>query len=210
MPAPFEKLKYICTGSPHSGTGYVARLLTSFGIICGHEHIFHQQFVRNDWNGHGPWGNSWEKVQGDSSWPAHRCLDHEFLDGAHLIHVVRNPLHVVESLWMKRGGGAGTLRRLCNCLAIYREVTENVLFARKIYPGRFSGYSTYRVESGPEGMSKLLGIQVPDDVFDERDYNSHMHGTPRQLTSWDVVHDMVIGDLSWFREASNRFGYGVC
>ena len=80
-----HKIKYLIAGTPRSGTGYVAKLMTSAGVPIGHEMFFGMP-------GHGyyPVG-----AQGDSSW-----MSVPFLQNfdAKIIHIVRNPLDNLASL----------------------------------------------------------------------------------------------------------------
>jgi len=105
-------LKYLVTGTGRSGTVYLAKLLSSVGISCGHESIFDfaginiaLQRLRQDipiglsWvslrDGYG-WFDLWA-LQADSSYMAAPYLEHHILNDTKIIHVVRNPLLVVSS-----------------------------------------------------------------------------------------------------------------
>jgi hypothetical protein len=90
-----HKLQYVATGTGHCGTGYVAMLLRSAGVYCGHEGIFSRGF--------NPRGLM--KYWADSSWGAAPFLDNEACKGAKIIHIVRHPLKVLRS-WKFAGHGA--------------------------------------------------------------------------------------------------------
>jgi hypothetical protein len=110
-----KKLKYIVTGTGRSGSVYLAKLLTSLGIPCGHECCF-------DWRGwdlaqkrlnglesfeisHVSLTNSknqsipkWvdeDQIIADSSYMAAPFLNK--LENVKIIHIVRNPIKVVHS-----------------------------------------------------------------------------------------------------------------
>lgn len=80
-----HKINYIVSGTPRSGTGFMAKLLTSAGIPIGHEMFFGMP-------GHGYYPKN---AQGDSSWMAVPFI-HNF--DATVIHIVRNPIDNISSL----------------------------------------------------------------------------------------------------------------
>jgi hypothetical protein len=115
------KLNYVVTGSGRSGTVYMARLLTSLGIPCGHEMIFDYQGIQ--WAlrrlaGEHPVQLSWASrstfeqgrfhevdkwlpdtsgVEAESSYMVAPYLSEPCLENAKVIHVVRDPIKVVHS-----------------------------------------------------------------------------------------------------------------
>lgn len=114
------KLKYLVTGTGRSGTVFMARLLTSVGIACGHECIFDWRGIRGAKmrlgqeipielsfvskhrvdNGKfiplADWINI-DQLQAESSYLAAPFLDDEIFSETKIIHVVRNPIKVVNS-----------------------------------------------------------------------------------------------------------------
>jgi hypothetical protein len=116
-----KELKYIIVGTGRCGTVYVARLLTSMGIPCGHESIFNYQDIEvalERLNGTKPLtlsGCSQLKFEGnynrdvgsylhdlnsivaESSYMAVPHLNHSCLSNTQVIHVVRHPIKVVNS-----------------------------------------------------------------------------------------------------------------
>lgn len=111
-------LKFIVTGTGRCGTVFMARLLTSLGISCGHESIFTNQgldlALRILDNKKTPrlsdvskvdilthkfipkWVNVRQLVA-DSSYVATPYLNHERFCSVPVIHVVRHPLKVISS-----------------------------------------------------------------------------------------------------------------
>lgn len=79
-------MKFIITGCGRSGTNYVASRLNSAGVNCGHENVF---------TVNGPVLDA-SYYDGDSSWFAAPYLGNVFPDAC-VLHVVRNPLKVIES-----------------------------------------------------------------------------------------------------------------
>lgn len=81
-----ERLRLLVVGTGRSGTGYMSRLLTESGIPCGHESVWTYDGVvdRPD-------------LEADASWLAVPFLAH-LPKHIRIIHVVRHPRAVVESL----------------------------------------------------------------------------------------------------------------
>jgi len=103
-------LKYIVTGTGRCGTVYMARVLTSLGVPCGHESIFNQdkpeiieRRVSGEYNptmsecaGNHGWIHLKDLVA-DSSYMAVPYLNKFNLQDVPVIHVVRHPLLVISS-----------------------------------------------------------------------------------------------------------------
>jgi hypothetical protein len=106
-------LKYLVSGMPRSGTVYMARLLSSAGVLCGHESIFTAQGIdyakeiingpRNPISSHCSYrddSRNWSGSQiADSSYLSVPFLDNELLKDTKIIHVIRDPIKVVSSLY---------------------------------------------------------------------------------------------------------------
>jgi len=104
------RLKFIVTGTGRSGTVYMARILTSLGVQCGHESVFNQGKEREvvgrvygfvDLTISKVADNQgWlelENIVADSSYMAVPYLRHEIVESIPVIHVVREPLAVISS-----------------------------------------------------------------------------------------------------------------
>lgn len=76
----------VVTGAGRSGTGYMAALLTSMGLACGHELVF------NPWTDLPFFGN----LQGDASWLAIPFVADLAADTI-VVHQIRNPLDFLRS-----------------------------------------------------------------------------------------------------------------
>jgi len=115
---PMKRLAVLATSTARSGSVYMARLLTSLGLTCGHEAVFGcrglayavhvlrtgelgTSFVSTyDVLGNQvqpPWFDR-NALSAESSHMAAPFIDAPCLDGAAVVHVVRNPLAVVSSL----------------------------------------------------------------------------------------------------------------
>lgn len=113
------KLDYLIAGTGRSGTVYMARLLTSLGINCGHEAIFNHEGLSNAikiilekkplvtshcsrhdiLNKEQPI-NKWlddSKIRAESSYLAVPYLESALFKKTKIIHSVRHPLKVISS-----------------------------------------------------------------------------------------------------------------
>lgn len=83
--------RLLLTGCGRSGTNYTANLLTSLGVLCGHERVFS---LRNVLCGEAVWPAD---VPAESSWLGAPYLAH-LPAGVVVLHQVRAPLDVLRSL----------------------------------------------------------------------------------------------------------------
>lgn len=113
-----NKLRYLVTGTGRCGTVYLAKLLTSIGIPCGHESVF--TYYGLEWalkvlNGgqtevslisklasveEENKGIGWlhgDTLMAESSYLAAPFLDDNCLKDTTIIHVVRRPMQVINS-----------------------------------------------------------------------------------------------------------------
>lgn len=114
-------LKYIVTGTGRCGTVYMARLLTSVGVPCGHETIFDNlgfeaaqmklaglspmcvshislmeyQTTKDQWVSVPDWSGDLKEIVADSSYMAAPFLDQ--FPNAKVVQVTRNPIKVIDS-----------------------------------------------------------------------------------------------------------------
>jgi len=193
-----ERLDIIATGAGTCGTGYVSHVLTSGGIICGHEHFFGPNGLRDPdmpgkiWPDHPR-----HTARAESSWYAAQHLDHPLISDARLIHVVRNPLHTIRSrvsrYWTELPPPSEILKQ------IYWHIGWTLQIEKA---GKSRDYFRYRIEDGPEPLLAHVGIeQMPS--WDDRRYNAHWKGH-FDLT-WD---DVPKGDhKKYLLSLCGRYGY---
>jgi hypothetical protein len=117
-PLDIKKLNYVVAGTGRSGTVFMAKLLTSLGIPCGHETIFQcdgmeynlarlqnspempslsVSMVAKRASINETWFGKNRRIEADSSYMAAPFLDHACLTETKIIHVVRHPLKVINS-----------------------------------------------------------------------------------------------------------------
>jgi hypothetical protein len=103
------RLELLVTGTGRSGTVYMAKLLSSAGIMCGHESLFttegidgclkrisgNTEIITSAVSG-GEWFDP-KNQSAESSYLAAPYADHDVLRQTKIIHIVRNPIKVVSS-----------------------------------------------------------------------------------------------------------------
>lgn len=120
-PLQIDKLNYLVVGTGRCGTVFLAKLLSSVGIPCGHETFFQCDDLAFERLKDSPelpslnvswiarcaseqdeqegklWFGEKRKLEADSSYMAAPFLDNPALDQTAIIHVVRHPLKVINS-----------------------------------------------------------------------------------------------------------------
>ena len=229
-------LKYLITGTGRCGTVYLARLLTSVGIPCGHESIF--DF--NGWdiavmrmNGEKPvklsycsthkWENKewaaiseWlpkEDLQAESSYMAAPYIDKV---DATKIHVVRSPVKVVNSFCH----GVGYFKSL-DKMSKYEEFVYSFLPELKVPMTQYDRACMYYVLWNEMIEKKCPGIyrfRVEDPVEHVLEFigvNTSDYFSDRRTNSLcDTTHfcvDMISdGEVkSRFVKIAYRYGYNL-
>ena len=202
-------LEYLVVGTGRSGTVYYSKLLTSLGIPCGHESFFNYQGIdaalarlsgrlpptlsgcsqlRFDGKRHqySPPHVSLKNLVAESSYMAVPYLGHSCLAGTKVIHVVRHPVHVVNSfvnyLRYFRTPPQSTPPGLIYECFIYNHMPE-LLDYRMPYERAAMYYVLWnqlietvkaprlKVEDGPGVLRKLLGVNT-GKAFDDRRTNT--------------------------------------
>lgn len=86
-------IKYIVTGTGRCGTMFMSKYLTSAGINCGHEVIFTNAGIESA--SKNLFRNN--TLEADASYMAAPFLNHSILANAKIIHIVRDPIKVINS-----------------------------------------------------------------------------------------------------------------
>ena len=179
-------LNYIVTGAGHTGTGYMAQLLRSAGIRCGHENVFRVDRVMEQGG---------EMFDADSSWAAAPFLDHPICTNAKILHVIRNPLNTLRSL--VHGGTDGAADAWAGRLVGVNEDTawewqgRYYLEWNKLIEKNAVGtdYHLFKVEDRTKILDKL-GLEQRVD-WDIPTYNAHISNRRVPFT-WDMVPDSLV------------------
>lgn len=210
-----RKLDYLVVGTGRCGTVYLARLLTSLGITCGHECCFDWRgfdYAKAKIDGLIPMQTSecsqvkfekgncipvakWldeSKIIAESSYMAAPFLKHECFKNTKIIHIVRNPVRVINSfinyleyfanrhpaLWYPAKKYESFI--YYHCPDLYWELSQQeraALFVlrwnkmiQKLSEGK--DYLFYRVEDDPQTIFDFIGQQRPETFFNDRKVNS--------------------------------------
>jgi hypothetical protein len=202
----------IITGTGRCGTGYVAKLLTSAGIQCGHEDIF-------SFDG---WTGARERLaktdlDADSSWLAAPFLDR--LNGATIVHLVRHPKPTIDSFrrigffnprWHRAHHYYARFARqhlpeawdyrMTKMRAAHFYVGWNRMIEELAPDAVF-----HRIEDGGPALLDKLGIEHDGDLFNDASYN-HRDGmvvSDVDLTAlWEPCRSMIA-------EMAERYGYEI-
>jgi hypothetical protein len=91
MKQKLREIDFIITGTPRSGTSYIAQVLSFIGLECGHESMFN------------PWEARYEQIRsdarkwGDASWLAAPFLE-KLPSSTKVFHMVRHPIKTINSI----------------------------------------------------------------------------------------------------------------
>lgn len=207
-------LEILITGTGRCGTRSAARLLDSAGMKCTHEGVFNPM----------GWGYSQEQMRlmderpewnwkAESSWCGSVYLDRPELDNVTVVHLVRHPKKVLDSLlrewksthpyynphyhWLTRHLPGIALYETPVGKAAYKALALNQMI-------EFRADVFHRIEDDPRELLDKLGIDWDGkELFNNPEHNAH----PGRAES-----DVTLGDLpaelrEQIAEMTARYGY---
>ena len=202
-------LRYLITGTGRCGTGYMAQVLRSAGIKCGHEDVFglggleYARQVMGDW-------------EAESSWLAAPFLDDPLLEEVTVVHLVRDPKKVIDS-WLGLGylqGDSPVYHAwMCAHLPWLLSWADPEHRAAAIYIGwnkmiKDKTHATifHRVEDDPVVLLDRLQIDYRGKkLFSDKTYN-----TRRPRREADVTLQALPDSLrEALREMQHGYGYHI-
>lgn len=235
------KLKFLATGTGRCGTVFTARLLTSVGIPCGHEAIFdhkgkewiigrlrgdvplewsyisRNRRVEDKWYSLKRW---WpDTLEAESSLFAAPYLADSFTSGVPLIHLIRNPIKVVNSFchYMDNCFEINTPRNDLE-IFIYNAVPEleekmpqydrACLFYvqwNKMIEASHPAFS-HRIEDDPKLLLEFVGCAGVAEYFQDRKANHLVRTTNNRFTLDQIQSRSICND---FIEMGRRYGYAM-
>ena len=207
-------LEILITGTGRCGTGFVARLLKSAGVQCTHEAVFNPM----------GWSNAQEAMRlmderpewnwtAESSWCGSVYLDRPELDGVTVVHLVRHPKKVIDSLLREWKGTHPYynphyhwLEKHLPELADYKtpeaKATYKVLRLNEMV--EFRADVCHRIEDDPRELLDKLGIDWQGcELFNNPEHNAH----PGRAESDVQLADLPEGDGGRIEKMSTRYGY---
>lgn len=207
-------LEILITGTGRCGTGFIAKLLTSAGCRCTHEQIFNP----NGWDNalwqmqlmaeHPEW--NW---RAESSWCGSVYLDRPELQDVTVVHLVRHPKKVLDSLLRRHksthpyyGPHHHWLAKHLPGLkewdtpegkAAYQYVQMNKIV-------EVQANILHQVEHDPKELLAKLDIDWSGyGLFNDTEYNAH----PGPIESDVQLDDLPIEFYTPIKKMTTRYGY---
>lgn len=201
----------LVTGTGRCGTGYVAQVLTSVGVPCSHEglfHPFHDPLAAVAERQANPWWN-W---QASSSWLAAPFLGRPELDGVTVVHLVRHPKRVIDSMtYMQlvanppgayRAFRLKHLPELRGLPPVEYAAATYVKWNRMIEP---HADLRWRIEDSTLALLDWLGIDWHGkDVYGNKHYNTRGHWGEGKGADLDGLPEPLRSEL---KEIAREYGY---
>jgi len=210
MPAGIQggfNLKYIIASTPRSSTGYLSQLFTSAGVPIGHE-----MFYGMPGNGFYP-----KNAVGDSSWLAVPHLRSEQLKDATVIHLVRNPLKTVSSMFHAQNLEDRNLGTNIYCMyklkclpdILKYKGLDRYLFFWTVWHKEIDLRTDklYRIESINKNPKKIfadLGIDISKKKLYTKKYNAYKDVSYLKLKDLKGCNPILVKE---FKELTKKYGY---
>lgn len=203
-------MKIVITGTGRCGTGYAAAVLSRNGLRCGHEDVFKPlvEEIR------------WAKYDADSSWIALAYPEH--LKRHHVVHCVRNPLHVADS-YLRMGFFQPLKKRqrvyfrqaveICPEMGDYKDPVDifSVFYAACIRRADSHCVFSYKTEEMDTAVVKKIfnladrRIESPSVCGIRKNINTRPSSKKPQSVSWSRLFDTPEGPL--IKTIAMRYGY---
>ena len=232
------KLKYVITGTGRCGTVFMARFLTSLGIPCGHESIFGHEglevakrrlnevlwpdlshaskmsLINGKWHEEPVWIKDLSKIQADASYMAAPFLDDKCLTDTKIIHVVRNPIEVVQSFcnyinYFKSNIPSnkyeefiyGKIKELTNSISNYDRACLFYIIWNEMIEKRADFF--HRIEDDPNKICDFISVHS-QEFFSNKSINSYKRWTEEKFDI-HMISDSEIKKK--FVAMGRRYGY---
>jgi len=207
-----NRMWLLVTGQGRCGTGYVAHVLSSAGVMCTHEKVFNLRGW--EWAQeqiglralYPEWG--W---QADSSWLAMPYLGKPSVQDMTVVHLVRHPRNVIRSLariqnWTatRYERGQSFLYKHMPELLEYDDPNERSAFFWTEWNKRIRPFAdiTHRIEDDVRGLLDTLDIEYNEaDLYDNTHYNTRAFVPEQQFELGDLspeLWDMVADEMSLY------------
>ena len=216
-------LRYLVVGTGRCGTVSVSRLLTQAGLPCGHESIFDSEglykaverlrgnsFNQSYTSKRDGWNIEADMVEADASYMAVPFLNSSILNRTTIVHLVRNPLHVISSFvyGVKHFQDNDVVKEWDNFIEVHLPSIKN--FSTPIekavhfyveWNKMIKADILHRIEDDPKEL--LEKMSLPSDNLHEHKANSF----DRKITlSLEDIPEAVRGDLI---DLATQYGYDL-
>ncbi len=233
-------LQYIIVGTGRSGTVYMARLLSSLGIPCSHEGIFSHDgleaakrrlanpgqiylsyastmnLIDGEWVPEETWLDDPSKAVADASYMAVPFLGDAVFSETKRIHVVRNPIKVVNSFCNYIDYFKGSAPSTPYEEFMYHHVPElradipqsdraalyYVRWNQMIEQQRVDLF--YRVEDSPENVVRFLERQGP--YYTNKEANTYKKKVSQPFYPHKIATPQIREE---FVALGKRYGYAM-
>jgi hypothetical protein len=225
---PIHGLNYVIAGTGRCGTVYMARLLSSLGIMCGHESVFNKTgpqplatltsyaSTHDDTTELDSWFDPFIR-QAESSWMAVPYLHHPLARKAKIIHLIREPMKVISSMLCKNlleftaqdhlsEYRNFILKHLPDITDVSGDINRAAYFYLhwndRISQSRPDAI-LQRIEDQPQRFIKMLGSEPAGPIYDNKNAN-HQANHETDL-DFDAITDPRLREQ--IIEFSERHGY---
>lgn len=220
-----NNLKYLIVGAPRSGTKFMSQAFNSIGISCGHERIFgpskiakqtqltlklvEERLLR------------FSNLEAEASWyavPFLSCRFNLINQKNIIIHVVRHPIDVIESLlaiklFSRSSDDFSMNYALKRTPSIHKNDSEIVKCCKfylhwnnKIHESNLVNYR-HRVEDSVSLLFDLLGIEFDHkQVFNDTKANTRNQFNRKIISAKDIPNKQLLDKLE---DLSNLYGYNL-
>jgi len=196
-------VKWLITGTGRCGTGYVANVLQSVGFNCGHEAVF-------TLGGVGYAQKTMHEFDGDASWLAVPYLDDPLLADVGVVHLVRHPKAVVDSmlnmeLWTSEDYSGYHLFAHNHCpeMAQWKRPADVATAFCHNWCAKIAPNIVWHIEDDVRGLLDLMRIPFRHVVrlFDDKQFNTRPGDSDVRLTDLPPVLQKKMVTLC------ERYGY---
>lgn len=207
----------VATGTGRCGTGYLSKVLASVGVKCSHEGMFcpadnkrpsdgeirARIKVRHD--------NAWWGWEAESSWLAAPYLRWPEMAGKQVVHLVRDPVAVINSQMRIRAFDQQTayLEHIVHWLpgmAEWETPEHKAAYFYVAWNELIEPFATvcHRIEDDVVVLLEQLSIFPEGNVYDNKSYNSRVG-----LQQWDFQFKNLPDELRIpLLHMQERYGYG--
>jgi hypothetical protein len=201
-----EKIKtdFLILGHPRSGTGYISKLFSGYGIKIGHECI--DDHGISCWTFATKSANHFYGVPKNESQKKIKGISRQDLNYNHLIQNVRNPFDTINSVYHTESISNSHIFRMLHCQPIIDEnldmlsktILSTVRWNKMIES--LSPDIVFKVEDCESEVKEYLNslnFNMIDNVFDNKKYNSREKSSIYKLTPEDYssVPTYVLNEL---------------
>ena len=190
--------KYLFTGFPHSGSGYIAHLLSANGVPCGHE-AFRAGGINLT---NTPTG---APLVADSSHLGFTWFDHPVYAQAKIVLLVRHPVLVIRSVAEKSGRTTANFHTHRDIAARNWVLRNEVIEAEMRKRGQPNVVCP--VEACPQRAFELVGLpRDTPSTFDNKKQNTHYQG--KCAIGWEAFPNGVFW-CDQLKAKAKQYGYST-